>query len=219
MKEEKVDIWKDINGFNGKYQVSYSGQVRRVYKKGKTKVLAQFKKAGKGKRVYRDRLMVHLTADDGKSYTILVHQLVARHFLEKPMPGQVPYHKNGCVMDNWASNLEYIDKKKLGELTGASSRRKTVVKINRDGEIVDCYSSAREASRKNFMSYQAVIDRCNLVNVKRTIFAPDGYAYSWEDDERKLNSILRKIELETKDDDQDEIVKLKAVNSQYVYEF
>lgn len=219
MKKFDADIWKDIEGFKGKYQVSYSGQVRRVYKSGKTKILAQFKRAGKARKITRDRLFVHLTDDKGKDSTIPVHQIVAKHFFGKPKPGQVPYHINGCVMDNWASNLEYIDRKRLGELTGASSRRQPVVKINTDGEIIDCYSSAREAARENYMSYQTIIDRCNLVSVKRSIFAPDGCAYAWEDDEKRMNAVIRMIELEMKKEDSEEIGRLKQVHQKYAFEF
>ena len=215
---EQVDIWKDIQGFNGRYQVSYSGLIRRVYKSGKTKILAQFKKAGKARAVYRDRLFVHLTDDKGKDYAIMVHQIVAKHFLGKPKPGQVPYHKNGCVMDNWASNLEYIDKKKLGQLTGASSSRQPVVKIDSEGEIIDCYSSAREAGRQNFMSYQTIIDRCNG-KCKRA-FAPDGFEYAWEDKQKSINQAIRRIELSrNKDEDAEVITKMKQSNARYAFEF
>ena len=190
-----ADIWKDIEDFNGKYQVSYSGQVRRVYKSGKTRMLTPHKKSqgSKSRKIYRNRLFVHLTDDNGKSYHIMVHQIVAKHFLDKPKPGQVPYHKNLCVMDNWASNLEYIDKKKLGQLTGASSRRQPVVKINHEGEIIECYSSAREAGRNNYMSYQTIIDRCN--DKCKKAFAPDGFEYAWEEKERSINQAIRRIEL------------------------
>lgn len=218
MKEIKVDIWKDIQGFNGKYQVSYSGQVRRVYKTGKTKILTPYKKAGKSRMISRDRLFVHLTDDKGKDNAIMVHQIVAKHFLGRPKPGQVPYHINGCVMDNWASNLEYIDRKKLGQLTGASSRRQTVVKINVDGEMVDCYTSARECARNNYMSYQTVMDRCNG-KVKKA-FAPDGYEYAWEDSEVSMRKAIRRIELSKNyEDDVNEIKKLKEVQFKYSFDF
>jgi hypothetical protein len=215
MKE--VDFWKDIQGFKGKYQVSYSGQIRRVYKSGKTKILAQFKKFGKARAIYRDRLLVHLVDDAGKDHTILVHQIVAKHFLGKPKQGQVPHHVNGCVMDNWASNLEYIDKRKLGELTGASSRRQPVVKLDSSGEIVDCYSSAREAGRQNFMSYQTITDRCN--GKCKKAFAPDGFEYAWEEKQRSIDQAIRRIEMDRHEEDNNVIANIKQVKMKYAMEF
>lgn len=212
MKTFEADIWKDIQGFNGKYQISYSGQVRRVYKSGKTKTLSQFIKSGKSKEIYRNRLFIHLVDEKGKDHTIMVHQIVAKHFLGIPKIGQVPYHINGCVTDNWASNLEYIDRKKLGELTGASSRRQPVVKIDSDGEIVDCYSSARDAGRKNFMSYQTIIDRCN--GKCKKAFAPDGFEYAWEDKQKSIDQAIRRIEIaKRKDEDLGLINRLKNVKA------
>lgn len=190
--EKPVDLWKQIQGFSH-YQISYSGQVRRIYANGKIKILAQFKKSGIGKDIYRDRLFVKITNDNGKAINVMVHQIVAKHFLGIPKPNQVAYHINGCVMDNWVSNLAYIDRKKLGQLTGASSSRQPVVKIDSTGEVVECFTSARDAARKNFMSYQTVIDRCN--NKCKKAFAPDGYEYAWDDKEVSMRQAIRRIEL------------------------
>lgn len=219
MREQTVDNWIDIIGYKGKYQVGYMGQVRRVYKSGKTRILTPYKKAGKGRKVYRDRLLIKLTDDKGKSNETMIHQIVALHFLGKPKQGQVPYHINGLVTDNWASNLEYIDRKKLGELTGASSRRQPVVKINSTGEIVECYSSARECAKANYMSYQTIMDKCNLKSIKRSIFALDGFAYAWEDDDKKLNKVIRLIELETRGEDSEIINNLKQSECKYCFDF
>lgn len=63
------------------------------------------------------------------------------------------------------------------------------------GEIVDVYSSAREAAKKNFMSRQTITDRCN--GKCKGAFAPDGYAYAWEDSEVSMKHAIKKIEQET----------------------
>ena len=215
--EQPVDLWKDIQGFNGKYQISYSGQTRRVYQNGKVKILKPFRKSGKSRKVFKDRLFVHLTDDHKKESVVMVHQIVAKHFLGKPKPGQVPYHKNGCLMDNWASNLEYITRKELGELYGASSRRQPVIKIGSSGETVDCYSSAREAGRENFMSYQTVIDRCN--GRCKKAFAPDGFEYAWEEKQRSIDQAIRRIELARDKEDGEEISRLRTVKPVIVFDF
>ena len=44
------------------------------------------------------------------------------------------------------------------------------------------------------MSYQTIIDRCN--GKVKSAFAPDGFAYAWEDSEVSMRKTLRKIELE-----------------------
>lgn len=87
--------------------------------------------------------------------------------------------QNGDLQDDNVNNLALIDRKRLGELTGAKARRRPVAKKEAWGGIVEVYSSAREAARRNFMSYQTVIDLCNG-KVKRGK-APDGFVYEWDD--------------------------------------
>lgn len=180
-----TNIWKDIEGYEGKYQVSYEGKIRRIYKSGKVRELTPYLK-----QHHRKILFIGLTKN-GKKKEFPVHSLVAQAFLGEPKKGEVTYHKNGLIRDNWASNLGYIDRKKLGKMTGSQSKRKGVVKINSNGEMVDFYPSARQAAKKNFMSYQTIIDRCN--RKVKSPFAPDGHAYAWEDSEISIKHAIQKI--------------------------
>lgn len=181
--------WTNIPGYSGKYQADIEGNIRRVYKSGKTRQMTPYRKKMSGSQ----RLVVKLTRD-GKSKEEILLQIIARTFLGNPPPGCVPYHKNGCQYDNYIQNIAYISRKDLGKLTGRNSRRQTVAKIDSSGQIVEVYSSARECGRNNFMSYQTVIDRCN--GKCKSAFAPDGYAYAWDDKEVSMRNAIRKIERE-----------------------
>lgn len=181
-----IDLWKDIKGYEGRYQVSYEGKIRSIYKNGKTRELTPYIK-NHGRKILQIGL-----SKNGVKKEIPVHTIVAQAFIGEPKAGQVVYHKNGLIRDNWASNLEYIDRKTLGEMTGPGSRRKSVAKINADGEIVAVYTSARQAAKENFMSYQTIVDRCN--RKVKSPFAPDGYAYAWEDSEVSIKHAIGKIE-------------------------
>lgn len=141
----------------------------------------------------RIRFVVKLTLD-GKGKDITVISIMARTFLGPAPEGQVPYHKNGMQSENHINNIAYIDKKKLGKLTGAKAKRQPVAKIDSNGVIVEVYPSARTAAKKNFMCYQTITDRCN--GKRKSAFAPDGYAYAWEDKAISMRNAIRKIELE-----------------------
>ena len=184
-----IETWKDIPGYNGKYQCDREGNFRRVYKSGKTRPIRPYRKNG-----MRNKIVVHLTDDNGKTSQRLVIGIMAITFLGPAPPGCVPYHKNGALTENHINNIAYINRKELGKITGQKSRRKPVAKINDSGNIVEVYPSARAAARDNFMSYQTVIDRCN--GKVKSAFAPDGFAYAWEDDEKSIARIIRMIELE-----------------------
>lgn len=185
-----INDWQDIKGYGGKYQVNMQGKVRRVFASGKTRILTPYHKKMSGSQ----RLVVKLT-NDGKSKEIILMQIVARTFLGEPPKGYVPYHKNGLQSDNFVNNIAYISREELGKKTGGGSRRQPVAKINQDGEIVEVYTSARECARQNYMSYQTIIDRCN--GKCKSAFAPDGFAYAWEDSEVSIRNTLKKIGVES----------------------
>lgn len=118
--------WKDIPGYGGKYQVDREGNVRRVYRPGKTRSLTPQHKKMCGSQ----RLVVRLTVD-GKAEDRVLMQLVARTFLGPAPDGCVAHHKNGCQSDNYVNNIEYVTKEELGKINGAKSRRKPVAKLGR----------------------------------------------------------------------------------------
>ena len=84
------------------------------------------------------------------------------HFLGPIPKGASVFHKNGIKTDNFAGNLEYLDKSEVGKRTAHKSTSKSVVKYDPDtNDFLDEYRSVREAARKNFVSYQAILNHLN----------------------------------------------------------
>lgn len=188
----KPDIWKDIPGYGGKYQASYSGEVRRVFASGKTRAMTPYKKtSAKAKKILRERLFVKLTDSYGKAKEVAVLKIMVATYLGEVPQGKVPYHKNGIVTDNWVSNIGFISRSELGRKTGGISGSKPVIKIDQYGSYIEAYKSARECGRCNHMSYQTVTDYCNLKN--KTVIAPDGYIYAWEN-EKNIKIHLERLQ-------------------------
>lgn len=169
--------WKPIPGYGGKYEASFFGQIRRVYKKRSPKILSQYEK--KGDRTGSRKLFIKLTKDGEAGKDVNVAQMIYITHIGAIPDGFSVVHKNGSFMDNNVNNLKLLSRKELGSKYGVMSKKKSVVKISSDGEEIEIYYSAREAARKNFMSYQTIIDHCNGKVKKRT--APDGFDYAWED--------------------------------------
>ncbi len=186
-----IETWKDIPGFEGVYQADREGNIRRLYRNGKTRVLTPYHKKMNGSQ----RLVVKLTVNS-QSREVVVIQAVARTFLGPPPVGHIPVHRNGCQSDNYVNNIEYISRQQAGKMYGARSRRKAVVKIDNYGEIVEVYSSARMAAKANYLSHQTVTDRCN--GKCKSTYAPDGYAYAWEDSGKSLERAIEKIKQQNK---------------------
>lgn len=96
------EVWKDIQGYEGYYQVSTLGRVKRT-KDGKGaqagKILKQFLRG-------RDYPAVYLTKDS-KTIAHSVHRLVAMAFIANPDSKPQVNHKNGVKTDNQVENLEW----------------------------------------------------------------------------------------------------------------
>ena len=106
-------IWKDIAGYEGLYQVSNTGKVRSLdrvitYKNGrqvfyKSKILKQY--LGKDGYMY-----VHLYKDK-KNKRCVVHRLVVQAFLENPNNWPQVNHKDENKTNNAVCNLEWCTAK------------------------------------------------------------------------------------------------------------
>ncbi len=107
------EIWKDINEYEGLYQVSNFGRVKSLTREckhplgGTRKVNERIMKPEKGKWGY---LRVHLNKN-GKGERHLIHRLVVRAFI--PNPGNKPEvnHINGNKQNNHVDNLEWCTSK------------------------------------------------------------------------------------------------------------
>lgn len=172
--------WRDVCGYGGKYQVSRHGDVRRVYGSGLVHDMSAYTKSG---RQFRARRFVKLTKD-GKSKEEPLLQIVAAAWLGPTPAGMMPYHLNGNVTDNRADNIGFIDRQTLGKRTGVMADVRVIVfMVDRDGNVVEIYRSAREAAKANFMSYQAVLDRCH--NKIKKPYALNGYTFQFEEKPKK----------------------------------
>lgn len=95
------EIWKDVPGYEGLYQVSSIGNVRSLNYRGLGKVATL--KPAPDKKGY---LHVNLSKD-GKNTTCQIHRLVAVAFIPNPDELPVVNHKDWNVANNQVGNLEW----------------------------------------------------------------------------------------------------------------
>ena len=171
-----AEVWRDVPGFDGVYQVSTFGRVRKIWPKGTVTMVARMKKTC-GRSSNKRAPRVKLRLPDGRYVTPTVLKVMADTFMDVT-EGCVPVCKNGLHDDTSINNIAIMTYSELGKRYGALAKRKPVVKIDSNGDIVAFYSSVREAARDNYMSSQTVIDRCNR-KLKRD-HLKDQYTYRWD---------------------------------------
>lgn len=148
------EIWKDIDGFKGKYKISNLGNIKS-YAYGKEKKLKPY-----GKLYLQVKL-------NGKY--LYIHKLVANAFIKNPNDYKVINHINGIKKDNRAENLEWCTYKhntkeafRLGlskNGTGIKNgRSKSVTQYDMNGNFIKQWESARLAQENLKISH--IIECC-----------------------------------------------------------
>lgn len=109
MLTEKIvntnEVWKDIPGYEGKYQVSTLGRIRTVEH--------QYKQS-RGIRTVKEKLLKPSLANNGyyrvnlgHGKTELIHRLVANTFIPNPENKRTVNHIDGNKLNNNVDNLEW----------------------------------------------------------------------------------------------------------------
>lgn len=196
----RKEEWRDIPGYDGFYQISDWGRVRSFRandthhpgSRTDTPKLARVSITG-CKDGKNQGAKVSLRKPGAKeSQSVSVPRLVAMTWLGGIPDGARAYHRDGNPANNSRWNIAIGWPNKVMNKT-LKPTRKTVVKIDLSLEIVDCYSGVRAAARANGLVHGSVRSYCNLTT--KTIIAPDGYIYAWDDD-NWLRKTLRKARVE-----------------------
>lgn len=98
------EIWVDINGVNGKYQVSNMGRVQSFYKMIGHETRWRLLVAHPDKKGY---LRIGIQIGD-KKVTQKVHRLVAQHFISNVDNKEQVNHKDFNKANNHVDNLEWV---------------------------------------------------------------------------------------------------------------
>lgn len=164
---ENIEIWKDIPGWEGLYEVSSLGRIKSI----KKKIILKPFISNRG--YYRIRLH-----KDKKGKNHSLHRIVAQVFPEicgEWFEGCVINHKDCNTLNNMASNLEvctaaynnsYLDhNQKISESKKGKpikpNRPKIVGQYTLDGKLIATYPSARQTGKQTKINYSHIIQCCN----------------------------------------------------------
>lgn len=178
------EVWKDVIGYEGMYQVSTFGRVRALereieYKNGTRhtypeKILsARLDKYG----YLRTNLY-----KSGKAKVKKIHRIVAESFIPNKDKKSTINHKDGNKLNNRVENLEWTtwgENNKHALDTGLRTNKNNsksipVRQYDLDGNFIKSYPSLAEAKR------QTGIDHSNIGRACRTNGTAGGYRWRFK---------------------------------------
>jgi len=119
--DENIEIWKNINNYEGLYQVSNLGRIRTL-----TRALVN----SLGRKTLLEGIILtnNITGTDGRPQIVLkntscrkkpknfiISRLVALHFLENPLNLPVVHHIDNNPQNNKENNLKWVSYKENAE--------------------------------------------------------------------------------------------------------
>lgn len=158
------EIWKDIKGYEGFYQVSNLGRVKsltRVCKHplgGNRKVNERIMKLDKNKWGYL-RVQLH---KDGKDNKFFVHRLVAQAFINNPEKMKFVNHKDEDPSNNHVENLEWCTVQ-YNNTYGNKMKKmyKQILQMDQKGNILRYFSSQKQASIETQINRSSIVNCAN----------------------------------------------------------
>ena len=165
------EIWKDIKGYEGYYQVSNFGRIRSVerkiynpYNRKNSRYKSIIRKPTVDKHGY---LEINL-CKNCKSKKHLVHRIVAEAFIPNPTRYPCINHKDENKQNNSVNNLEWCTPKYNANY-GCRNKKLSIARTNNMYnqkpvmciETKEVFINSRDAERKTGYKSRSIRDVCN----------------------------------------------------------
>lgn len=148
-----MEIWKDVVGYEGFYQVSNKGNVRSVDREVKCSNSTRFYKGKTLSPCIDDKGYARvLLAIAGRHKSCQVHRLVATAFLDNENNLPEINHKDENPMNNCVDNLEWCSKVYnleygTGRERSIQSHKIAVQQLDLDGNVIAEFDGVNSAAR------------------------------------------------------------------------
>jgi len=193
------EVWKEVKGYEGLYEVNNYGVIRSVKRKHKSK-------GGKLQNCPSIKLKPIIDvygyhtcslSKEGKQVRVRIHRIVAQSFIPNPENKTQVNHKNGLKYDNSVENLEWNTCKEnavhsfkvLGRKSGmfgkfgkCNPNSKPIYKIDNNGNVVKRFDCLIDVKNEGYNISN--VSQCAVGRIKKA----HGYIWKYVYDFKLLNN-------------------------------
>lgn len=164
-----TEIWKDIKGFENSYQISNTGKVKSLERKVPSKTRNTF-------QTIKEKIRKTNTTTAGYEYvvlskgsihkTLLIHRLIAEHFLDNPNNLECVNHKDENKANNNVNNLEWCNYKYNNTYKNINLRRnknniiRKIIQYDLDMNELKRWNSIKEAANEYNAKSSNIVKCC-----------------------------------------------------------
>ena len=181
------EIWKDVKGYEGYYQISNYGRLKSFKVDGNGKILKLTNKNG-------DYFSVVLQGKGKERRSTRIHRLVAEAFIPNPDNKPQINHIDGNKQNNHINNLEWCTSKyniahaikthpeQLDEMINYNKhiRPKKIVQMDTNGNILNVFDNAISAGKHTNVCSRNILQCASFENRRHTA---GGFVWRFEGEE------------------------------------
>ena len=178
MSIDDIEVWKDVDEFDGVYQISNFGRLKSVertvkHPKGECVIKGKFLSEVVNKKGYIEYQITY----NSKHYGRKAHRLVANAFIPNPQNLPQVNHIDGDKTNNKASNLEWCTNRHnvIHAYENQLHKTRPIIQFDLDGNEIKKWKSAGEIQRELGLRRSHIHEACKG---KRKTF--HGYVWKFE---------------------------------------
>lgn len=162
-----MEIWKDIKGYEGLYQVSNQGRVKSLERRCKTKTYTRrVPEKIRSQSLDNYGYPIVSLSKDHKHKTLAVHRLVAEAFIPNPNNFATVNHKDEDKTNNDVSNLEWCTVQYNNEYgtrveRGIKAQQRPILQCDLEGNVIKEWPGIGATERANGYSSGLISRVCN----------------------------------------------------------